>query len=294
MKFSIITPTYNRAHTIERAINSILGQSYQNFEMIIIDDGSTDNTSEIVEKYLGDPRIRYIGPNKNGGVNVARNIGLKNVSKDSDWVTFLDSDDEFFPDALEEMKKTLELNPAYDYFRFAVVYDNGDAACFAKHDNIVLDYEGTLRQEDVSGEWVVTLSKKILDDGFKFEESVNAHESISWYALSKKEKCLYSLENVRIYQLGDEGLLRQTVKTDEYYKYKIKGISLYLKLYGNDLKRYNKKDYATKLYVLGNANFKLGNYKAGIQNMYKAIKIDPFNTIIFRKLYNLMFVEKVL
>ena len=287
MKFSIITPTYNRAHTIERAINSILRQSYQNFEMIIIDDGSTDNTSEIVEKYLDDPRIRYIGPNKNGGVNVARNIGLKNVSKDSNWITFLDSDDEFFPDALEKMKKTIEANPVYNYFRFAVVYDNGEPACFANHDNIVVDYEGTLRQEDVSGEWVVTLSKKILDDGFKFEESVNALEIISWYALSNKEKCIHSLEKVRVYQLDTEGLQRQAVKTEGYYKNKQKGISLYLKLFGNDLKRYNKKDYALKLYVLGNANFKLGNYKSGIQNIYKAMMMDPFNITIFKKLLKL-------
>jgi len=284
MKFSIITPTYNRAHTIERAIDSILKQSYQNFEMIIIDDGSTDNTQEIVEKYLDDPRIRFLGLNKNGGVNVARNIGLTNVSKDSDWITFLDSDDEFFPDALENMKKTIEENPTYNYFRFAVVYDNGGAACFAKHDNIVLDYEGTLKQEEVSGEWVVTLSKKILDDGFKFEESVNAHEAISWYSLSKKEKCLYSLEKVRIYQLDTEGLQRQTVKTEEDYKNSIKGMSLYLKLHGNDLKKYNKKDYALKLYILSNAYFKLGNYRSGIGSLLKAVRVDPFNSTIIKKL----------
>ena len=294
MKFTIITPTYNRAHTIERAINSILRQSYQNFEMIIIDDGSTDNTLEIVEKYLDDSRIRYIGPNKNGGVNVARNIGLKNISKDSDWITFLDSDDEFFSDALEKIKKTIEIYPTYDYFRFAVVYDNGEAACFAKYDNIVLDYEGTLRQEDASGDWVVTLSKKILDDGFKFEESVNAYEAISWFNLSKKEKCIYSLNKTSIYNLDTEGLQRKAIKTDRYYKNNVKGISLYLKLHGDDLKRYNKKDYALKLYILGYANFKLGNYKLGIVNIYKAIKIDPFNAIIFRKLYNLILAMKVM
>ncbi len=110
------------------------------------------------------------------------------------------------------MKTTIEINSAYDYFRFAVVYDNGDAACFAKYDNIVVDYEGTLKQEDVSGEWVVTLSKKVLDDGFEFDESVNAHEAISWFTLSKKEKCLHSLEKVRIYQLDTEGLQRQATK----------------------------------------------------------------------------------
>ena len=96
MKFSIITPTYNRANLIERAIKSILNQSYQNFEMIIVDDGSTDNTDEIVSKYLYDTRIRYVKATQNGGVNKARNIGIRNIAQDSDWITFLDIKTDIF------------------------------------------------------------------------------------------------------------------------------------------------------------------------------------------------------
>jgi len=285
LKFSIITPTYNRAHTLGRAIDSILKQTFQDFEMIVIDDGSTDKTSDIVEKYLDDPRIRYIGPNKNGGVNVARNIGLANVSKDSDWITFLDSDDEFFADALEKMKKTIEQNTVYSYFRFAVVYDNGEAACYAKHDNLVLGYEGTLKQKQVSGEWVVTFSKKILDDGFSFEESVNGFESVSWYSLSKTELCFHSLNKVRIYYLDTEGLQRQSQKTDKYYSNQIKGINLFLKFHKEELKKYNKKDYANKLYILSNANFRLANYKNGIITLVQALILDPLNLNVLKKIF---------
>lgn len=285
MKFSIITPTFNRAHTIERTIKSVLQQKYDNFEMIIIDDGSTDNTYSIIEKYLSDPRIRYIGPNKNGGVNVARNIGLKHVSNDVDWITFLDSDDEFFPDALQKMEQTIIKNKNYHYYRFAVVYDNGDSACFAKTDNLAINYIETLKQEDINGEWVVTFSKEILEKGFRFEDKINAFESISWYTLSKSELCLYSLNKVRIYQLDTEGLQRQTVKTDDYYKNQIKGMLLFFKLHGDDLKKYNKKDYATRLYILSHANFKLTNYKEGVFYLIKAISIDPFNISVFKKIF---------
>ena len=75
---SIIMATYNRAKTIERAINSVLNQSYTNLELIIIDDGSSDNTSSILMRYT-DPRIRVFKHYKNRGETSAKNTGLKQV-----------------------------------------------------------------------------------------------------------------------------------------------------------------------------------------------------------------------
>ena len=74
--FSIIMATYNRGHCISRAIDSVLAQSFKEWELIIVDDGSSDNTEEIVKKY-NDKRIKYIKLSKNSGVNVARNRGYK-------------------------------------------------------------------------------------------------------------------------------------------------------------------------------------------------------------------------
>lgn len=119
MKFSIITPTYNRAHTIERAIKSLYNQNYSNWEMIIVDDGSTDNTEKVISKYLTkDNRIKYIRLNRNFGVAKARNIGINNISSDSDWIGFLDSDDELLPNAFELMKKKIEEFPVIKHFSF--------------------------------------------------------------------------------------------------------------------------------------------------------------------------------
>lgn len=89
--FSIIIPTYNRSVLIKEAINSVINQSFKDFELIIVDDGSTDNTKEVITSY-DDKRIIYIYQN-NAERSVARNNGIKNSS--GKFICFLDSDDDF-------------------------------------------------------------------------------------------------------------------------------------------------------------------------------------------------------
>ena len=95
---SIIMPTYNRAHILPRAIESVLNQSYQNFELIIIDDGSSDDTYRVMKSYK-DQRIRYIRYTENYGQSHARNVGI-NMAK-GEYIAFLDSDNEWIPSHLE-------------------------------------------------------------------------------------------------------------------------------------------------------------------------------------------------
>lgn len=103
---SIIVPTYNREKTIERAVQSILRQTYGYYEIIIVDDGSTDNTEEII-KEIKDDRIRYISYKENQGASHARNVGIQAAKYD--YIAFLDSDDEWLPDKLEhQMHKMME------------------------------------------------------------------------------------------------------------------------------------------------------------------------------------------
>lgn len=87
--FTIVIPSYNRGHIVGRAIESVLNQSYSDFEIIVVDDGSTDNTKEVVSQYI-DSRINYFFQ-ENSGVSVARNNGSK-LAK-GDYLVFLDSDD---------------------------------------------------------------------------------------------------------------------------------------------------------------------------------------------------------
>jgi len=104
---SVILPTYNRANTISRAIDSVLNQTYSSLELIIIDDGSTDNTSDIMNKYLKkDPRVSYI-KQEHLGANYARNHGIK-LAKGR-YIAFQDSDDEWFNDKLEKLLNVPQL-----------------------------------------------------------------------------------------------------------------------------------------------------------------------------------------
>lgn len=102
---SVIIPAYNAEEYIKRAICSVLNQTYTNYEIIVVNDGSTDLTREIIEEIAkNDNRVRVINT-ENGGVSRARNIGIEAAK--GEFISFLDADDELFPDALEMMRNCL-------------------------------------------------------------------------------------------------------------------------------------------------------------------------------------------
>jgi glycosyltransferase involved in cell wall biosynthesis len=110
---SAIIVTYNRASFLPEAIESILGQTYfqknpQDWELLIVDDGSTDQTPEIVQKYLADPRIKYLRT-ENRGVSAARNLGLARA--EGDFLGFLDSDDLWLKDKIQVQMSYLRAFP---------------------------------------------------------------------------------------------------------------------------------------------------------------------------------------
>jgi glycosyltransferase involved in cell wall biosynthesis len=95
-EISVVIPTYNRSKILQRAINSIISQTFQHWELIVVDDCSTDNTFDIVKLFTArDKRIQYYKLERNSGANAARNFGSKYAS--SDIISFLDSDDEMHP-----------------------------------------------------------------------------------------------------------------------------------------------------------------------------------------------------
>ncbi len=112
VKFSVVMPTYNRKDIISEAINSILNQTYQEFELIIVDDGSSDNTYSFVKdkysKELEKGKIRYYYK-ENEGVCKARNYGLSKVN--NEWITYLDSDNMVYPAFLETFAIAIQENP---------------------------------------------------------------------------------------------------------------------------------------------------------------------------------------
>jgi glycosyltransferase involved in cell wall biosynthesis len=97
---SVIIPTYNRAHLISETLDSILAQTYTNWECVVVDDGSTDNTNEVLTRYLKkDDRFRYLINDRTKGAQGARNTGVLNAK--GDFIQFFDSDDIMYPNHLK-------------------------------------------------------------------------------------------------------------------------------------------------------------------------------------------------
>lgn len=119
--FSIVIPTYNHAHFIGKCLESILSQSFQNWEAIVINNFSDDNTIEIVESY-NDPRIHLVN-NANGGIiAVSRNKGISLAC--GEWISFLDSDDWWYSNKLEVLHQYISDNPQVDFVCHDLIMHN--------------------------------------------------------------------------------------------------------------------------------------------------------------------------
>ena len=122
---SIIMPTFNTGMFIAESINSVLAQTYANWELIIVDDYSSDNTDDIVNSYLVDKRIAYIKNDRNCGAAVSRNRALREAK--GRWIAFLDSDDLWMSDKLEKQISFMEKNNYhFSYTNYAEIDMKGN------------------------------------------------------------------------------------------------------------------------------------------------------------------------
>lgn len=122
---SIITPAYNTEKYIGETIECVLSQTYTNWELIIVDDCSTDNTKHVIDKYLYDKRIKYFHNTENLGEGLTRNVAIENSH--GKWVAFLDSDDLWLPEKLEKQLEFMVTNN-YDftYHDYIEINEDGD------------------------------------------------------------------------------------------------------------------------------------------------------------------------
>lgn len=169
---SVIIPTYNRERTISRAIESVIGQTYHNWELIIIDDASTDNTDEIVKEYLrNDERIQYIKGKRNKGANARRNQGIKRSK--GEFVAFLDSDNYWDKTKLEKQIMLLQEERDADICFCKVRIVNGKREMIVPDQKI--DYKclgNILKRRNVVDTSTLLLKKKVLVESNGFDENM--------------------------------------------------------------------------------------------------------------------------
>ena len=109
---SVIVPVYNVLPYLRESLESVINQTYEDLEIIIVDDGSTDGSDVVCEEYAKDSRVKVIHQ-KNHGLSAARNVGLDLAR--GDYIAFLDSDDVYLPDMIQTMVEGIKKSRAYTY-----------------------------------------------------------------------------------------------------------------------------------------------------------------------------------
>lgn len=276
---SVIIPTYNRGSLLSRSVRSVLYQTYTDFELIVVNDGSSDNTDQIM-KIFQDSRIVYIKHSTNKGASAARNTGLK-IAKGS-FIAFQDSDDEWLPEKLEKQVQILENSPI----------DVGVVYC-------------DLNRYNLKGEKRYFSSPNIMpEDGIIFEEALDDRvHNIGTQTLLVRRECF---EKVGYF---DEKLLRyidweMLIRLSRYYRFHhmkeplvnyyvtkgnltskgvhtgIPAVRIIYEKYYDDIKK-NRKLLAKRFYWLGSYMLQTGQERDGRIFLWRAFATRPFNLRYF-------------
>ena len=194
-KISIIIPTFNRLQYLKKAIDSVLKQTYQNFELIIIDDGSTDCTLDFLIKFK-DKRLSFY-PKTNSGVSASRNLGIKKSKYNI--IAFLDSDDIWLPKKLAKQIHFFEKNPNYKIAQTEEIWIRNGKRVNAMNKHKKLEgffYEESLKLCLISPSSVI-IKREILNDIGFFDETLPACEDYdSWLRITSKYKVGLIKENL--------------------------------------------------------------------------------------------------
>jgi glycosyltransferase involved in cell wall biosynthesis len=173
MLVSIIIPCYNQAHFLGEAIESALAQTYPRFEIIVVDDGSTDNTNEVAASYPGVHCVQQ----RNQGLSAARNTGLHNST--GEYIVFLDADDRILPNALHSGLDCLKAYPesAFGYGRFRLLMANGTVRLIKPYPFTGRDCYSTLLQINQIGMHATVMYRRAVFDAVcGFNRSLRACE----------------------------------------------------------------------------------------------------------------------
>ena len=206
-RISVIIPTFNRAHLLPRSIDSLLSQTFSAHSVVIVDDGSTDGTENLVcEKY---PEITYLKQN-NHGVSAARNAGIAATS--DEWLAFLDSDDEWLPEKLQCQMDALEAEP-----EMMVCHTDEIWIRNGKHVN-------PMKKHNKHGGWIfdkclplccispssVIIHRSVLDEIGFFDQSLPACEDYDlWLRVASSYPVLYISEKLVVKHGGHQDQLSE-------------------------------------------------------------------------------------
>ena len=269
MKFTIITPTYNREDMVQTTIKSVLSQTFTDWELIIVDDGSTDNTEEVIRKlFLQDERIKYV-KKPNTGQADSLNVGVSYAS--GEYLTFLDSDDEAYPNWLEVVNKNIKEDTSV--LCVAAMRKMLNGKLVREHMCRWKFFGETVRYKFTCGS--LFLKKHILTDigGYDPEMKCNIQTDLGYRLLT------YLKETNRKIVAVDEYLVQinlhdgPRIRTN--WEKRRDGTKQFLKKHYKFIYENMPGDIVSSYAIIAFSNYKLRDRRESLRYLLKVIKLNP-------------------
>jgi glycosyltransferase involved in cell wall biosynthesis len=244
---SIIIPTYNNADTICRSVDSCINQTYKNIEILVIDDGSTDNTKERLNRYSSDKRFKYIYQ-ENQERSAARNHGL-DVAR-GEYIQFLDSDDTLYPEKLEKQVHFLNKNKNCFLVYCGVEYKNELKKVI---NTLEPKIEGNIDKKILKGNFITIHSPLFHQTDVRFDLKINRLEDWKFWIYATKSKEIAYMNEI----LCDVNITNSKQHSKEYIMNMINGtIILYFNLI-KDTKKFSNNIILLSYYLLKRMLYKI-------------------------------------
>ncbi len=281
-KVSVVIPTYNYGRFIGEAIESVLGQTFPVFEIIVVDDGSTDNTEEIVAKF-GD-KVKYI-KQKNGGVGLARNTGVKNSS--GEFIAFLDADDRWLPQKVERQMELWQCDEEIGLISVGMREFDEDGKTIGKYEKgqngwcaeDILSFKSAM----VGSGSAILIKRDVFEKVGGFDETKEMHPSEDWefcYRVARKFKLAFLPELLVDYRNhGNNGHLQ----IPKFERAMLLAFEKTFKDSSMEIQKLKGQSYGTLHKILAGSYFQAGNYRQFIKHSLKSFWLYPQNIIYFAK-----------
>lgn len=271
--FSVVIPTYNRAKIISRAIQSILNQTFGEFELVIVDDGSIDGTGEVI-KQINDPRLCYFRQ-ENRGVSAARNAGVKSAR--GKYIAFLDSDDEALPEWLKHFANSFgagEAGVVCAGVKVANAKEHDETVWLPRNRGPVYDNQTCLF---LSGAFAIR--REIFEavggyaEGLAYGENSELGLRLVSYCTNKSLRIANIAKPLVVYH---QQPLRWA-KSEEKFKQRLASAEYMLRQHGERYRKKHPRGYTNHCVIAGVNAARLGMQRKARQFFLSAIRVYPWN-----------------